>query len=45
VVSFRNYAASAMFLTGMAANPLIAEFMKIGHVELRWLSGSIVRAF
>lgn len=41
-----TYNASAMFLTGMAANPLIAEFAyKIGHVELtwmRWLSGSIV---
>ena len=41
-----TYNASAMFLTGMAANPLIAEFaMKVGHVELtwmRWLSGSIV---
>jgi DASS family divalent anion:Na+ symporter len=41
-----TYVASAMFLTGMAANPLIADFaLKIGHVELtwlRWLSGSIV---
>jgi DASS family divalent anion:Na+ symporter len=41
-----TYTASAMFLTGMAANPLIAEFaQKIGHVELtwlRWFSGSIV---
>ena len=40
------YLASAMFLTGMAANPLIAEFaLKVGHVELtwlRWFSGSIV---
>ena len=47
LVSFHTtYTASAMFLTGMAANPLIAEFAyKIGHVELtwgRWLSGSIV---
>lgn len=47
LVSFHTcYAASAMFLTGMAANPLIAEFARnIGHVELtwgRWLSGSIV---
>jgi divalent anion:Na+ symporter, DASS family len=47
LVSFHaTYNASAMFLTGMAANPLIAEFaFKIGHVELtwlRWLSGSIV---
>lgn len=41
-----TYTALAMFLTGMAANPLIAEFaLKIGHVELtwlRWFSGSIV---
>ncbi len=47
LVSFHTtYTASAMFLTGMAANPLIAEFaLKIGHVELtwlRWFSGSIV---
>jgi DASS family divalent anion:Na+ symporter len=47
LVSFHTcYAASAMFLTGMAANPLIAEFaLKIGHVDLtwgRWLSGSIL---
>src|SRR4029077_2407748 len=47
LVSFHaTYAASAMFLTGMAANPLIAEFAsKIGHVELtwvRWFSGSVV---
>ena len=32
-----NYAVSAMFLTGMAANALIAEFArKIAHVELTW---------
>jgi DASS family divalent anion:Na+ symporter len=41
-----TYTASAMFLTGMAANPLIAGFaLKIAHVELswlRWFSGSIV---
>ena len=41
-----TYTASAIFLTGMAANPLIAEFaLKIGHVELtwmRWFSGSVV---
>jgi DASS family divalent anion:Na+ symporter len=47
LVSFHStYTASAMFLTSMAANPLIAEFaLKIGHVELtwlRWISGSIV---
>jgi divalent anion:Na+ symporter, DASS family len=50
LVSFHTtYTASAMFLTGMAANPLIAEFaMKIGHVELtwmRWFSGSCVPGF
>lgn len=47
LVSFHTtYVASAMFLTGMAANPLIAEFArKIGHVDLtwgRWVAGSIV---
>lgn len=47
LVSFHaTYNASAMFLTGMAANPLMAEFaMKIGHIDLtwmRWVSGSIV---
>lgn len=32
-----TYAASAMFLTGMAANPLIADFAgRIGHVDLTW---------
>ena len=32
------YTASAMFLTSMAANPLIAEFAaKVGHVELTWM--------
>jgi divalent anion:Na+ symporter, DASS family len=44
-----TYTASAMFLTGMASNPLIAEFaQKIGHVELtwvRWFSGSVVPGF
>jgi divalent anion:Na+ symporter, DASS family len=47
LVAFHTtYVASAMFLTGMAANPLMADFAyKIGHVELtwlRWLAGSIV---
>jgi DASS family divalent anion:Na+ symporter len=47
LVSFHTtYTASAMFLTGMAANPLIAEFaQKLGGVQLtwlRWISGSIV---
>ena len=33
-----TYTTSGMFLTGMAANPLIAEFaMKIGHVEITWM--------
>jgi divalent anion:Na+ symporter, DASS family len=37
-----TYTASAMFLTGMAANPLIAEFAgKIAHVELTWLRWAI----
>ena len=43
------YAASAMFLTSMAANPLIAEFaLKVGHVELtwmRWFLGSSLPGF
>ena len=47
LVSFHTtYPASAMFLTGMAANPLMAEFaLKIAHVDLtwgRWLAASIV---
>lgn len=41
-----TYLTSGIFLTGMAANPLIAEFaQKIGHVELtwlRWFAGSSV---
>ena len=47
LVGFHStYTASAMFLTGMAANPLIADFArKLAHVDLtwvRWISGSIV---
>jgi divalent anion:Na+ symporter, DASS family len=47
LVGFHStYTASAMFLTGMAANPLIADFaQKIAHVDLtwvRWASGAIV---
>ncbi len=47
LVSYHTtYTASAIFLTGMAANPLIADFARrIGHVDLtwiRWLEGSIV---
>jgi DASS family divalent anion:Na+ symporter len=41
-----TYTASGMFLTSMAANPIIAEFaLKIAHVELtwmRWALGAIV---
>ncbi|MDQ6830083.1 MAG: anion permease [Gemmatimonadota bacterium] len=41
-----TYTASAMFLTGMAANPLIADFArKLAGVDLtwgRWIAGSIV---
>jgi divalent anion:Na+ symporter, DASS family len=39
LVSFHTtYAASAIFLTGMAANPLIAEFARqIAHLDLTWL--------
>ncbi len=41
-----TYVASAMFLTSMAANPLIAEFARqYAHVELtwtRWATGAIV---
>jgi DASS family divalent anion:Na+ symporter len=37
-----TYATSAMFLTGMAANPLIAELaLKVAHVELTWLQWAI----
>jgi len=38
LVAFHStYAASAMFLTGMAANPLIAEFARnLAGVELTW---------
>lgn len=47
LVAFHTtYIASAMFLTGMASNPLMADFaLKIGHVEmtwLRWFFGAIV---
>ena len=41
-----TYLASAIFLTGMAANPLIADFAaRIAHVQLtwgRWLAASCV---
>ena len=38
LVAFHTtYIASAMFLTGMASNPLMADFaVKLGHVELTW---------
>jgi divalent anion:Na+ symporter, DASS family len=47
LVAFHTtYVASAMFLTGMASNPLAADFAyKIGHVDLTWLkwfAGAIV---
>jgi divalent anion:Na+ symporter, DASS family len=47
LVAFHTtYIASAMFLTGMASNPLAAEFARqIGHVEMtwiRWFLGAIV---
>jgi DASS family divalent anion:Na+ symporter len=47
LVSYHTtYTASAIFFTGMAANPLIAEFAaNIGHVHLTWgtwFEGSIV---
>jgi len=43
LVSFHaTYTASAAFLTGMAANPLIAEFAwNIGHVRLTWLKWAL----
>jgi DASS family divalent anion:Na+ symporter len=39
LVAFHTtYIASAMFLTGMASNPLVADFaFKLGHVELTWI--------
>jgi len=39
LVGFHStYTASAMFLTGMVANPLIVEFArKFAHVELTWM--------
>ena len=37
-----TYTTSAMFLTGMAANPLIAEFArKVAHVELTWIQWAV----
>ena len=37
-----TYTASAMFLTGMVANPIIAEFAKkIAHVDLTWMTWAI----
>jgi DASS family divalent anion:Na+ symporter len=44
-----TYTASAMFLTGMAANPLMADFaLRLGHVQLtwmRWFAGASVPGF
>ena len=47
LVAFHStYTASGMFLTGMIANPVIADFArKIAHVELTWMTwflGAIV---
>ena len=40
-----TYTGSAMFLTGMAANPLMAEFaLKIAHVELTWTRWALAAA-
>jgi DASS family divalent anion:Na+ symporter len=37
-----TYTSSAMFLTGMAANPLIVDFAhKIGHVDLTWVQWAL----
>ena len=43
LVGFHStYTTSAMFLTGMAANPLIAEFAhQIAHIELTWAKWAI----
>jgi DASS family divalent anion:Na+ symporter len=40
-----TYTTSAMFLTGMAANPLIAELARrIAHVELTWSQWALAAA-
>lgn len=37
-----NYTASAMFLTGMAANPLMADFARqTAHVDITWIRWAI----
>jgi len=43
LVGFHStYTGSAMFLTGMAANPLIAEFARqIGNVNLTWMTWAV----
>jgi DASS family divalent anion:Na+ symporter len=43
LVGFHStYTTSAMFLTGMAANPLIAEFARqTAHVDLTWAKWAI----
>ena len=43
LVGFHStYTASAMFLTGMAANPLVADFARqIAHVELTWTTWAL----
>jgi divalent anion:Na+ symporter, DASS family len=46
LVGFHStYTGSAMFLTGMAANPLIAKFaFDIAHVELTWARWALAAA-
>jgi DASS family divalent anion:Na+ symporter len=46
LVGFHStYVASAMFLTGMASNPLIAEFArKIAGVDLTWMNWAMAAA-
>jgi DASS family divalent anion:Na+ symporter len=43
LVGFHStYTGSAMFLTGMAANPLMADFSRqIGHVDLTWTTWAL----
>ncbi len=37
-----NYTASAMFLTGMAANPLMADFARqVAGIEITWITWAI----
>jgi DASS family divalent anion:Na+ symporter len=37
-----NYTASAMFLTGMAANPLMADFARqVAHLDVTWTTWAV----